>query len=431
MTGRLIDFYTRGLWLPQPKGWRTWLYGIAQRVVLATDTFLEERMQYRASAMTYVTLFSLVPVLGIVFAFAKGFGLAQLIEQEMRRIFDSQPEVVDTLLSFVNSYLSHTKSGVFFGFGFLLLLWSLISLTMSVETTFNQIWRVKRERTLLRKVTDYMAVFFLLPILILLSSGLSVFVSSFVNTLSADYVLHWAGLLALKVLPFLLSAVIFTLLYAFMPNTHVGWRSAVCAGVPAGLAFQALQFFYFSVQVRVSSYNAVYGSFAALPLLMLWMQLSWYICLWGAALSYVDRNIEGLRAERLTPRLSRRVYDAVCLKVGRAVCQRFLSREAAPTAADVAATTGLPVCRVTEVLERLCRAGICCVNATDEKDREPIYQPRFDVHQLTIAEFFRLLEQDGGAGETPSGDDGISDYEAYKNACAALEIAQKKIYEIS
>ena len=119
---------------------------VLRRVIVTTRCFLQERMYFRASALTYSTLFATVPLLAILFAIAKGFGLSTIVEQLIKDNLVATPEVQETVIGFVNSYLSHSSGGIFLGFGVLLLLWTLFNLTSSIEGTFNQIWQVKRDR---------------------------------------------------------------------------------------------------------------------------------------------------------------------------------------------------------------------------------------------------------------------------------------------
>lgn len=393
---RCIRFYKKTLWegfrASRPKVLSRFLLGVARRIVLTVRAFFRERMQYRASALTYITLLSVVPLLSVVVAIAKGFGLNTLIEQEIKEAFASQPEVVDTLIGFVNSYLSHTQGGVFLGFGLLLLLWTLISLTGSIETTFNQIWQVKRERSTFRKITEYTAVFFLLPVLLVITAGISIFMTSFIETLPDVLLLRPALLTALEVTPYLVMCLLFTAMYTFMPNTKVRLKSALVAAIPSGIAIQGLQYFYIHSQMWLSSYNAIYGSFAALPLFMLWCQISWYICLFGATLSYVDQNIDNFYYGRNYTRISRRFHDFLCLTLAAAVCRRFSEvRQSAYTAEELAKEKRMPIRMVTDILYELCKAGILMEVANDEKGDQPVFVPARDVKLITVESLLGIL----------------------------------------
>lgn len=400
LCAKSAKFYKKSLWEDIPAARRNllsrFLLGAARRIILTVRAFFRERMQYRASALTYITLLSAVPLLSVVVAIAKGFGLNSLIEQEIKDAFASQPEVVETLIGFVNSYLSHTQGGVFLGFGLLLLLWTLISLTGSIETTFNQIWQVKRERSTFRKITDYTAVFFLLPVLLVITAGLSIFVTSFIEKLPDVLLLRPTLLTTLKLVPYIIMCLMFTAIYAFMPNTKVRLKSAFVAAVPSGIAIQALQLFYIHSQMWLSSYNAIYGSFAALPLFMLWCQISWYICLFGATLSYVDQNIGNFYYGRNYTRISRRFHDFLCLSLTASVCRRF-SEGLSPaySAEELAKEKRMPIRLVTDILYELCKVGILLEVTNDEKGDQPVFIPARDTRLITIGKLLNILDNAG------------------------------------
>lgn len=431
---RLLRYFRDELWLDGNGGSRVGglCRGVIKRVVLSVRCFLRERLTYQASALTYSTLLSIVPLLAIVFAIAKGFGLNRLVEETIRTNFRAQGEVVDVLIGFVNSYLMHTKSGVFLGFGILLLLWSLISLTNGIEVTFNRIWQVKHERSTFRMATDYTAMFFLIPIFILLTSGLSIFLSTSVEQLPDFLLLRPATTAVLRLVPYALVGLLFTGLYMFMPNTRVRFRSAAIAGFLAGAAFQGLQFFYIHSQMWVSGYNAIYGSFAALPLFMLWCQISWYICLFGATLSYVDQNIDYFYQGRELPGLSRRQHDFLCLLIASFVCRRFADARPPYDAITLSREKQIPIRLVNDVLYELCAAGVLVAVAGDEKDTSTTYLPARDIHGITVGSVLGVLEERG----TATLDDDLGHYDAlwtrytaYCRDALADDYASKKLID--
>ncbi len=432
---KTLRFFRDELWLDDDGESRllSFARGVVRRLVLAVRCFLREGLSYRASALTYSTLLATVPLLAIVFAIAKGFGLDRLAEYVVQRNFQSQGEVVDVLMGFVNSYLSHASGGVFLGAGILLLLWTLISLTSSIEDTFNQIWQVKHERSTFRKVTDYTAIFFLLPVLLLLTSGLSIFLSTSVERLP-DFLLLRSGMgLAFRLFPYVLMGILFTGFYMFMPNTRIRFRSAAIAGFIAGAAFQGLQFFYIHSQMWMSSYNAIYGSFAALPLFMLWCQLSWNICLFGVALSYVDQNLAYFYHGKELPGLSRRQHDFLCLLVASFVCRRFVEERAPYDAQALSREKRLPIRLVTDVLYELCAAGILVEVAGDEKGACSTFLPARDVHALTVGKVLGVLAERDSA----DWDDDVAHYsglweryEAYCKQNLAGDYASKKLMDL-
>ena len=264
---------------------------IYHKLYLTIRFFTEKRVLTQASALTYSTLLAIVPMLAVVFAIARGFGYNKYIEMWFREVLASQPQVADVIVSFVNSYLIHTKSGIFLGVGLIFMLYTVLMLVNNVEETFNQIWQVNNSRPIIRSFTNYLAMFFLFPIIIVISTGLSIFMETVAGKME-DFVL--LGPIINKLIslsPSMLMSLLFIVLYVYMPNTKVRFSSAVIPGILAGIAMHLLQIAYIHSQIWVTGYNAIYGSFAALPLFMLWLQISWTICLFGAQLTYTNQNL--------------------------------------------------------------------------------------------------------------------------------------------
>ena len=245
----------------------------------------------QASALTYSTLLAIVPMLAVVFAIARGFGYNKYIEVWFREVLASQPQVADAIISFVNSYLIHTKSGIFLGVGLIFMLYTVLMLVNNVEETFNQIWQVNNSRPIFRSFANYLAMFFLFPIIIVISTGLSIFMETVAGKMDDFVILEPIVHKLFSFFPFMLMSLLFIFLYVYMPNTKVRFSCAIIPGILAGLAMYLLQIAYIHSQLWVTGYNAIYGSFAALPLFMLWVQISWAICLFGAQLTYTNQNL--------------------------------------------------------------------------------------------------------------------------------------------
>ena len=290
-----IRFFQEDLWRidsDELPAYKRVFFEIIKILFLAIRFFTTKRVLNQASALTYSTLLAIVPIMAVVFAIARGFGYNKYIEVWFRDALGSQPQAAEVIIGFVNSYLVHTKSGIFLGVGLVFMLYTVLMLVSNVETTFNEIWQVKKQRSIFRTYTDYLAMFFMFPILIVLSSGLSIYMVTLTSSLSDFMLLGPVLRFFIKVSPYLLMTALFIALYVFMPNTHVRMKNAIVPGILSGIAMQWLQFFYINSQIWMTSYNAIYGSFAALPLFMLWIQISWTICLFGAELSYISQNLD-------------------------------------------------------------------------------------------------------------------------------------------
>ena len=274
---RIVTFFKSDIWKMQPDEGapvKSFFIVLLKKLVLAVDFFTTKRVMDMAAALTYSTLLAIVPICAVVFAIARGFGYSKYIEVWFRDAFSSQPQAANTIIDFVNSYLVHTKSGIFLGVGLLMMLFTVLMLTANVEKTFNAIWQVKHPRSVYRAVTDYTTMMFLAPVIIVLTSGVSIVVAAIAGQTDDNIVLGPMMHAAVDVLPFVLMSVVFMGLYVFIPNTKVKFSVVIVPGILAGVGMQLLQLFYIHAQMFLSSYNAIYGSFAALPLFMLWVQIS-------------------------------------------------------------------------------------------------------------------------------------------------------------
>lgn len=264
---------------------------IYRKLYLTIRFFTEKRVMTQASALTYSTLLAIVPILAVVFAIARGFGYNKYIELWFRESLSTQPQVAEVIVGFVNSYLVHTKSGIFLGVGLIFMLYTVLMLVNNIEETFNQIWQVNNSRPIIRSLTNYLAMFFLFPIIIIISTGLSIFLETVADSMAGFVLLGPVVRGLLNFSPYMLMTLLFLMLYVHMPNTHVRPSCAIVPAILAGIAMQVLQIAYIHSQIWVTGYNAIYGSFAALPLFMLWVQISWTICLFGAQLTYTNQNM--------------------------------------------------------------------------------------------------------------------------------------------
>ena len=267
---------------------------IYKTLLLTIKFFTGKRVMAKASALTYSTLLAIVPILAVVFAIARGFGYNKYIEVWFRDILASQPQAADIIIGWVNSYLVHTKSGVFLGIGLVFMLYTVLMLVNNIEETFNEIWQVNSSRSIYRSFANYLAAFFLFPVFIVVTTGLSVVMTTIASSMPDVLMLGTVVSWLLSFLPYVLLSALFFGLYVSMPNTHVEWRCAIVPGIVAGVGIQWLQLFYVHSQIWVTGYNAIYGSFAALPLFMLWVQISWTICLFGAELAFTNQNLNRL-----------------------------------------------------------------------------------------------------------------------------------------
>ena len=371
------------------------LYNIIKTIYVTIKQFVDDRIAAKASALTYSTLLAIVPMLAILFAIARGFGFDKLMETQLFANFGGQTETTEAILTFVDSYLEHAKGGIFIGVGLAMLLWTVLNLINNIEVTFNHIWQVKKSRNMYRKITDYFSMFLLMPILIVFSSGVTLFMST-VFAKMEDYILLGSlSKFLIKLIPFAITWLMFTGLYVFMPNTNVRFKHALPAGILAGTIYQFVQFFYISGQIWVSKYNAIYGSFAALPLFLLWLQTSWTICLFGVQLTYTSQNIRFFSFDRDTRNVSRRYRDFISLLIISLICKRFEQQDKPYTADEISSKHRIPIRLVNRTLSELQEIKMIHEVLTGEKEPEIGYQPSIDLSQLSVGLLLERIDQFG------------------------------------
>lgn len=345
-----------------------------------------------ATALAFSTMLAIVPVAAVIFAIARGFGLNYHIEQWFRDALSSQPQAAEAIINFANSYLVHARSGVILGLGLIFMLYSVISLIYNIEHAFDEIWQVKSSRPVSRIVTGYTSMIFLVPIVIILISGINIFVYGIADKLQTFALLGPISRFFIKFLPWVLMSVVFTLLYVTMPNTKVHFSKAIVPGIIAGTAMLLLQFFYIKGQMFLSGYNAIYGSFAALPLFMLWMLFSWYICLFCAELSYTNQNMEYYAFLISTKDVSYQKRLEMCLMLLSLICKRFAEGKPPYTALELKQLTHIPIRITTDLLYRMQQVNIINENTNITGDEEATYQPAQDINNITVGRVIELLE---------------------------------------
>jgi membrane protein len=402
MISKVIRFFTSDIFsvrLKDLRPFQAFFVRYLRIFILAIQGFLKDDCAMRASALTYYTLLSIVPVVAMAFGIAKGFGLQELIQKQITQVAEGAnwPEdIVVKILSFSDSMLESAKGGIIAGVGFVLLCWTVVNILGRVEDSFNHIWEVKKPRSLVRKFTDYIAIVVFAPILLIISSSAAVVVSSKIEVIVRSIeLLGVVGPLiffVLRLLPYVSIWVLLMLNYIIMPNTRVPVKSAVLAGIITGTIFQAVQFIYIKFQIGVAHYGAIYGSFAVLPLFVAWVQISWMIVLLGAEIAVAYENQETFGFRRDFTGLSIASKKLLVLRVFHRMVKRFAAGESALSATQIAHTLEIPVRLVRQILEDLAVAGLVA-ETTKMVNHETTYQPARTIEDITIQTVLKAYEQ--------------------------------------
>ncbi|MCK9300008.1 MAG: YihY/virulence factor BrkB family protein [Bacteroidales bacterium] len=389
-----LSFISRDIWRiseHEVGGLRHRIYNIIRTIILASKGFSNNELVTKASSLTFFSLFALVPLLGLILGIAKGFGFQQLIETQLIRSMPGHTEVLDFLFSFVESILEVAGSGVIVGVGILFIIFSVWAILNNIEISFNKIWQIPKSRGFLRKITDYMALLLIIPILLIISSGASIFLNTMMEKSSILAAVSPLVNFLMKLSPFFISWLLFTLLYILAPNTKVRFKNAAISGLIVGTAFQIFQSLYIGGQLWVNRYNAIYGSFAAFPLLLLWLQLAWIMVLYGAEITFASQNIRNFFFEKEIKNISDRYSYFSTLMITGIICKRFENREAPLTAVEISSLYHIPSRLTQRILNLLIEMKIINQTISDEDKRVITYQPAMDINQITVGMILKSM----------------------------------------
>lgn len=398
---KAIKFITIDVWsinLKKISGRNSKLIQLLRIIILAVKGFIQKRCLEKASALTYYTVLAIVPIAAMAFGLAKGFGFDKDIEQYLIELCGDKQDLVDMIINFSESMLARTAGGLIAGVGVVVLLWSVIKVMGNIESAFNEIWSVNKQRSITRKLSDYLTIMLLAPICLIISYSGTSYITTLIENwaTSIEWVKHFNGLISfgLNLIPYSLLWIAFAILYLVMPNTKVQFKAALISGIIAGIAFQIVQYFYIKFQIGVSNYNAIYGSFAVIPLFLVWMQLSWTIILIGAGISYSIQNVKNFEYELEVNQLSYSLKVKLAMLILRSIAERFKQGLPPQTSHDISEDTELPH-RITKmILVAMVDAELVREVKTDD-EQQFAYTPAFNIDDMTIANCIKKLQTSG------------------------------------
>jgi membrane protein len=399
-----MDYFRKDIWniaLDRvPNKSRSWLIKQVRILLVAFRGFNEDKCLLRASALTFYSMLSIVPVLAMLFGISKGFGLEEKLTEKILSIEGYNQEVLLKVSEFAQSMLHNTKGGLVAGIGVVILFWSVMKVLGNIESSFNDIWEIKQQRTLIRKFSDYFSIILITPVLFIISSSITGFIVDQVKEITQSF--EFMGFFSpiifflLRLLPYVLIWFLLAFLYMVMPNTKVTFKSAIAAGIIAGTIFQLAEVVYFNFQFGVSKYNAIYGSFAALPLFLVWLQTSWMIVLFGAEISFANQNVAKYEFESESQFISERFRKELALLVMTDLVKRFKDGGGPASAAELSRKYAIPIRLVRQLIFDLINSELIVELRRDEGDEE-LYQPARDIHGITVEDVVRSLAQHGSS----------------------------------
>lgn len=370
---------------------------LLKKLILSLREFFEDNLMIKASALTYNTLLAIVPLLALILAIGKGFGVQSSIEKFVSDLFSTHQELLPYIMNFVSNYLDQAHGGLFVGIGITILLWSVMSMFRQIENNFNDVWNVQKSRSIIRQFTTYLSLMLLVPVLIVLATSLSNMIDPYIEQITQkteSLFLLGVYKILITLLPFFVYWLLFTFVFIIIPNTKVKFLHALFAGVVTGTLFQIFQYLYITGQINLTRYNAVYGSFAFLPLLLFWLQISWVIVLYGAKLSYVSQNIAFHNFEKETKNISRRFKDYATTIVLKEIIVQFDNNALPVSDQDIANKYNIPIKLTQDILLLLTQTEIVRETYIEQANTKT-YVPALDTHKITLALLVERIENLG------------------------------------
>ncbi|MEI6066909.1 MAG: YihY/virulence factor BrkB family protein [Methylococcaceae bacterium] len=368
-------------------------------VILSVEGFSRDLCPLRASALTLYSILSIVPVIAMLFGIAKGFGLETILEKQLLENAPNQDAMVLQLISFAQNLLDSTKGGVVAGIGIVVLFWTIINVIGNIEESFNFIWKIGKGRSISRKFSDYLSLMLLAPVLLIASSSITVFLKTKITWLITVIQLPefgtWLVLKALGLSPLVLMTGLFAFTFIFMPNHKINYRAGIIAAIATGILYHLSQWAYLSLQIGASSYNAIYGSFAALPLFVVWLQVGWMIVLFGCEVAFFLQNYEIYRNNNRFSDLSFSLKKVIALQITHLIIKNFIQLNRPLTATEIATKLVIPIAVIQPVLLNLIASHIIVEFKDPDEVNDEVYQPAVDINRLSIAYIINSLEQCG------------------------------------
>ena len=387
--------FREGIWvrntLDTPYYIRFWR-GLCRFLSLVGIGFVANQTIIRAAALTFTTILSIVPFLAVAFSISKGFGLqnTEFIRTLILKMTTGRVEVADKIIE----YIDRTNVQALGWVGVATLLFTVFSLVGTTEKAFNTIWQVKKGRSAWRKVADFFPVILICPMVLIIASSFNVSLQQqeIVSGLLSVEAIGFLESAFLKIIPYVLISLAFMFMYAFIPYTKVGLSGALIGGVVGGVLWQMAQWLYINWQIGAAKYNAIYGSFAQLPLLLIWIYISWVIVLLGSQVSYAWQNLNSFAKQRYFGEATPYERQKLAVLMMIILAKRFRDGMPLPSVQEISDGLMAPMSLVTSLFCLLQKAGYTVLTETVGHE---VYVPARSLDQVRVMDIVRAVNMEG------------------------------------
>ncbi|MBO5817097.1 MAG: YihY/virulence factor BrkB family protein [Paludibacteraceae bacterium] len=362
---------------------KRFLYRTLQTIILVARGFKDQVLVVRANSLSFSLLFAFIPMMALIYAIARGFGFEQILQETMSTSFLAEANIAPVLLEWIERYLETARDGLFLGIGLIVLIWAVYAFFNMLENSFNSIWNVKLSRSFGRRLTNYLMTLLLVPVLVVVTSGISIFLNSTEILSSVLTAIEPIRKFMLRFLPFVATTAVFTWIFIAIPNTKVKFSSAIIPGIVMGLLYQFVQALSMYLVVLFTRMSIVYGAFSVIPLILIWLNITCWLLLIGAELAFAIQNNDLFAYEKDIATMSRRYKDYVMLYLLSVIIRRFEAGEQPQTAQEMAAANQLPIRMVQQLLSRLEETNILHRVHIEQKE-EQAFVPALDTKSITV-----------------------------------------------
>lgn len=384
---RLREFIQYDLWrqshigVHAPK--KRLLYRLLQTIILVGRGFKDQVLVVRANSLSFALLFAFIPMMALIYAIARGFGFEEVLKEIISGSFLAEANIAPVLLEWIERYLETARGGLFLGIGLIVLIWAVYAFFNMLENSFNSIWNVKKTRSFGRRLTNYVMTLLLVPILVVVTSGISIFLNSTEVLAPVLQAIEPIRKFMLRFIPFVATSAVFIWIFMAIPNTKVKFSSAIIPGVVMGLLYQVVQALSMFLVVLFARMSIVYGAFSAIPLVLIWLNITCWLLLIGAELAFAIQNNDLFAYERDIENMSRRYKDYVMLYLLSVIVRRFEQGTSPQTAKQMAEDNQLPIRLVQQLLSHLEETSIVR-RVYVEKEEEEAFVPAMDTRMITV-----------------------------------------------
>lgn len=384
---RLREFIQYDLWrqshigVHAPK--KRLLYRLLQTIILVGRGFKDQVLVVRANSLSFALLFAFIPMMALIYAIARGFGFEEVLKEIISGSFLAEANIAPVLLEWIERYLETAREGLFLGIGLIVLIWAVYAFFNMLENSFNSIWNVKKTRSFGRRLTNYVMTLLLVPILVVVTSGISIFLNSTEVLAPVLQAIEPIRKFMLRFIPFVATSAVFIWIFMAIPNTKVKFSSAIIPSVVMGLLYQVVQALSMFLVVLFARMSIVYGAFSAIPLVLIWLNITCWLLLIGAELAFAIQNNDLFAYERDIENMSRRYKDYVMLYLLSVIVRRFEQSTSPQTAKQMAEDNQLPIRLVQQLLSRLEETSIVR-RVYVEKEEEEAFVPAMDTRMITV-----------------------------------------------